>query len=70
MNFILVIKGISEVEYNLVCENLLKQFKAKYNDSPIFCYLPNCDYPEIEIIWFDEQIERDNWKQIIDKVNE
>ena len=64
MNYILIIKGVTQSEYQSIKEDLTSQYKAKGAEVPIFAYLPQ-DYAEIEVLWIDREMERDNFKEAL-----
>lgn len=67
MNYILIIKGVSDPEYQSIKEDLAKQYIAKGLEVPIFTMLPQ-DYAEIEVLWIDETIEKENYKLSLESI--
>lgn len=68
VKYILVIKGVNEPEYRAIKEDLTEQYQAKGMEVPIFSYLPQ-DYAEIELVWIDEEMERDAFSIALEKTN-
>jgi hypothetical protein len=66
--YILVIKGVGELEYQAIRDDLAKQYEAKGMEVPIFAYLPQ-DYAEIELVWIDEEMERAAFSSALEKTN-
>lgn len=65
MNYILIIKGVNDIEYRDIVSDLTNQYKAKGLEVPIFAYLPQ-DYAEIEVLWIDREMEISNYKLALD----
>lgn len=63
--YILVIKGVSELEYNGITVDLAKQYEAKGMEVPIFAWLPQ-DYAEIELVWIDEEMEKEAFSKSLE----
>lgn len=51
MNYILIIKGISSLEYQSIKDDLTKQYQAKGMEVPAFCRLPQ--EAEVEVLWIE-----------------
>lgn len=64
VKYILAIKGVSFDEYKEIREDLAKQYEAKGIEIPLFVHLPQ-DYPEIELIWIDEEMEKERFETSI-----
>lgn len=62
--YILVIKGVGEMEYQAIRDDLAKQYEAKGMEVPIFTYLPQ-DYAEIELVWIDEEMEKEAFSKAL-----
>ena len=64
-NYILVIKGVSFPEYEKIREDLIKQYQSRGAEAPILAWLPQ-DYPEIEIVWINEEMEKENFAKSLE----
>lgn len=63
--YILVIKGVGEMEYQAIRNDLVKQYEAKGMEVPIFTWLPQ-DYAEIELVWIDEEMEKEAFSKALE----
>jgi len=68
MNYILIIKGVSDPEYQAIKDDLSRQYAAKGMEVPLFTFLPQ-DYAEIEVLWIDEEVEKENYKLSLDSIH-
>lgn len=60
IKYILVIKGVSQSDYQGIKEDLVKQYEAKEIAPPFFVHLPG-EYPEMEVLWIDEEMEKHHY---------
>lgn len=60
IKYILVIKGVSQSDYEGIKEDLVKQYEAKEMALPFFVNLPG-EYPELEVLWIDEEMEKHHY---------
>lgn len=68
MNYILIIKGVTDTEYQRIKADLTEQYQAKNQEVPFFAWIPQ-DYAEIDILWVDEEVEKDNFKASLASIN-
>lgn len=67
MKCIIVIKGVSKEEYEDIREDLTRQFNERNIPMPLFCLLP-ADYADIDIVWIDEEMEKENYAKVVEKM--
>lgn len=63
--YILVIKGVDDPEFQSIRDDLIEQYKSKDMEVPIITRLPQ-DYAEIEVVWIDEEMERESTRQALE----
>lgn len=68
MNYILIIKGVTDLEYRDIKADLTEQYQAKNREVPFFAWIPQ-DYAEIDILWVDEEVEKDNFKESLKHID-
>lgn len=68
MNYILIIKGVTDIEYRDIKADLTEQYQAKKQEVPFFAWIPQ-EYAEIDILWVDEQVEKDNFKESLKHID-
>lgn len=64
MKAIVVIRSVSIAEYEIIRDDLTRQMMDREWDLPVFATLPG-DYPEIEVVWLDEKMEKEKFIEII-----
>ena len=67
VKYILVIKGVDELEYQAIRDDLVRQYEAKGMEVPIFTHLPQ-DYAEIELVWIDEEMEKESTRLALENI--
>lgn len=67
MNCIIVIKGVTTAEYMSIREDMISQFIERGTvpqELPLFALLP-ADYTEIDVVWFDEEMEKSHFAEVL-----
>lgn len=66
MKFIIVIKGTTVDEYELIRQDITDQLKAMDMPPFLFARLP-ADYTEIEVVWIDEDMEKEQFSEALEE---
>lgn len=70
MNCIIIIRGVGyPTEYQEIRNDIASQISALQLPTPLFAYLPG-DYSDIEVVWLDQEMERQRYVEALRKVNE
>lgn len=64
MKFIIVIKGTTVAEYELIRQDIAAQLLAMEMPPFLFARLP-ADYTEIEVVWIDEDMEKEQFSEAL-----
>jgi diphthamide synthase (EF-2-diphthine--ammonia ligase) len=64
MKFIIVIKGTTVPEYELIRQDIADQLKAMGMPPFLFARL-SADYTEIEVVWIDEDMEKEQYSEAL-----
>lgn len=64
MKAIIMIRHVSMAEYEIIRDDLTRQMMDRGWDIPIFVMLPG-DYPDIEVVWLDEEMEKEKFIEVI-----
>lgn len=67
MKFIIVIKGTTVAEYELIRQDISNQLLAMDMPPFLFARLP-ADYTEIEVVWIDEDMEKEQFSEALEEV--
>jgi hypothetical protein len=67
MKCIVVIKGVTVEDYQRIRMDLVQQMETRGMIIPLFALLP-ADYSDIEIIWLDEEMEKDLFAKSLHEV--
>lgn len=67
VNCIITIKGVTTAEYVSIREDMMGQFLERGiapQEMPFFALLP-ADYTEIDVVWFDEEMEKSHFAEAL-----
>ncbi len=67
MKCIVVIKGVTVEDYQRIRMDLVQQMETRGMIIPLFALLPT-DYLDIEIVWLDEEMEKDLFSKSLQEV--
>lgn len=67
MKCIIVIKGVTVEDYLRIRKDLTEQMEVRQMIIPLFALLP-ADYSDIEIVWLDEELEKDLFSKSLQEV--
>lgn len=69
MKCIIVIKGVTRLDYERIRLDLVEQITRRGFGIPLFCRLP-ADYSDIEVVWLDEEMEKSMFSEALKGVQE